>query len=276
MTEFGNKNPFGKLRTVIMHRPGAEFNLLDEPDFWGFCGRPSREKSQKEFDSLVEILSEEKVDIYFIEPSDAPSVKLCFTRDLGIVGKNGIIMGGMTRKRRGEDLYIRVLAEELDIPIFGDVRNHYFEGGDLVFIKKNEAACGIGLTSYGGYELLEELVDFKLLPVPLRNQLVHLDSALHTSDGQIALTNPDILPKELLDYLNREEFTVLSVPLNEADLFSLEIISLDSNKVIVAEDMTVTQKLLEEEGVDVLTTTNHELRKGCAGLNSLIFPLLRK
>ena len=54
MKEYGTLNTFGKLRSVLMHRPYYEFELVEDPSKWGFSAKPNKDIAAQEFDDLVE------------------------------------------------------------------------------------------------------------------------------------------------------------------------------------------------------------------------------
>ena len=81
LKDYGTKKAFGKLRAVLMHRPYYEFELIDDPDKWGFASKPNKDIAAKEFDSLVDVL---KGDLPLVEVGGggggfAPSLTAVFT-----------------------------------------------------------------------------------------------------------------------------------------------------------------------------------------------------
>ena len=62
-------NEIGKLRKVILHRPGKELNNL-MPDYLGrllFDDIPFLEEAQKEHDYFAQVLREEGVEVVYLE-----------------------------------------------------------------------------------------------------------------------------------------------------------------------------------------------------------------
>ncbi|MCD6523234.1 MAG: hypothetical protein J7K68_05840 [Candidatus Diapherotrites archaeon] len=275
--QYGTLKCFGKLRWALMHRPGEELKLVQEPSEWGFFSKPNIEKAVEEFDTLFHKLRSERVKIELIEPEEAPPPNLYYTRDLGLCTKDGIILANFREEyREGEELYLRIKAWELGIPIFAVIHNNYFEGGDFVQIADDIAALGVMRSSYGGFEEIDEYLDVTLLPVPHDRKFAHLDILFNMIREDLAILCTEVLPKEFIDFLIKNDVELVDATLQELRVLSSDVLMIKSNKVIINEEAEHTIKELEKRGVDVITTPLQELRKGGGGPGCLVFTLLRK
>ncbi len=277
MKEYGTFNPFGKLRSVLMHRPYYEFDLIEEPSKWGFASKPNKDKAAKEFDDLVDLIKAAGIDVYKVQTARTPPPNLYYTRDIGLCTTNGFVLANFKAPyRQGEELYLQITADSLDIPVFGEIRNVAFEGGDFVQINESTAALGLERTNYGGYQSISEFVDVDVLPVPHSEDFAHLDIIFNMIREDLCLACVDALPKEFLDFLKGEEIEVIPVSLDEQRILSADVLMLEANKVIIAEQCEHAITELEKRGVDVITTPLHELKKGKGGPGCLTLTLLRK
>lgn len=277
MKEYGTKNAFGKLRSVLMHRPYYEFELVEDPSKWGFAGKPNKDVAAQEFDELVKILKENRVDVYKVQTSRAPPPNLYYTRDLGLCTTNGIVLANFKATyRQGEELYLQITAQELNIPIFGEIRDVFFEGGDFVQINDTTAALGLERSSYGGYEEVCEFVDVDVLPVPHAEQFAHLDVVFNMINPKLCVACTEALPDEFTDFLKEEKIEIIDITLEQQKLLSSDVLMIEPDKVIIGEECIHSIKELEKRGVDVIPTSLHELKKGKGGPGCLTLTLLRK
>ena len=116
----------GRLRAVLMHRPGDELAVVEnkpmpeiggfgDPDKgWYWIGKtmPDLAAMQKAHDALSAALRAEGVDVILVDKAAPGRMKQVFTRDSVIGVKGGAIVTRMARKvRRGEELPVtRALA----------------------------------------------------------------------------------------------------------------------------------------------------------------------
>lgn len=277
MKEYGTKKAFGKLRSVLMHRPYGEFELVENPSKWGFASKPNKDVAAKEFDTLTSLLRENGVEVHKMHTTDFTPPNLYYARDLGICTNNGVILANFTaRYRQGEELYLQITAEELGIPVFGKIKDAHFEGGDFVQINDTTAALGLERSSYSGYEEIAEFVDIDLLPVPHGEQFVHLDVIFNMVSPALCIACERALPEEFNDFLAGEKIEIIDITVEQQKLLSADVLMLEPNKVIIGEDCVQTIAALEKRGVDVIRTPLHELKKGKGGPGCMALTLLRK
>lgn len=278
MLELGIKSAFGSLKKAVMHRPGIELGVLTVPYHWGFNSKPNREEARKEFDTIVEVLKSEGVDIYLIKTHATSTPSLYMTRDLGFIGANGLVLSSFrVRYRRGEELYLDVCSEDLGVPVFGKIRDGYFEGGDLVRITNESALVGLGRTDENGAEALREYVEIEPIPVRHTYQLgPHLDTFISMVSKDTALVYESKLPEEIFHILKVNGISRINIAHGDEGTFAANSLRIKDNKVVINEDAKATIKNLQKNGVDTIPVKMYELSKGQCGPRALVLPLLRK
>jgi hypothetical protein len=124
---WGVDNDVGRMRAVLVHRPGPEMDVIDPTKRiesigsygdveagWYFQSDsvPKISEMQAQHDALVAALRAEGVEVYEVEGVTGGRLKSCYTRDPLIMVKGGAIVCRMgARIRRGEELAItRTLA----------------------------------------------------------------------------------------------------------------------------------------------------------------------
>jgi len=275
--EYGTKKCFGKLKWAVMHKPGPELELVRNPPDWGFHGKPNIKNTMNEFDELYDNIKAEGVKIEMIDVEDAPPPNLYYTRDLGICTDDGFILANFRAEyRQGEELYLQIMSDKLDIPIFYRIMNEYFEAGDYVQINDDIAALGLTRSSYGGFEEVADAVDLTVLPVPHDRHFAHLDILFNMIREDLAIVCVNALPNEFLEFLKKNGIESVDTTLMEQEYLSSDVLMLEPNKVIINEEAEHAIRSLEKRGVDVIETPLHELKKGGGGPGCLVLTLLRK
>ncbi|MCD6414945.1 MAG: hypothetical protein J7L23_04955 [Candidatus Diapherotrites archaeon] len=274
--EYGTKSCFGKLKRVLMHKPGEELELITDPSVWGFRARPNWKKASEEMDKLINVLKEEgvKVDLVEVGP-DVPPPNLYFTKDLGVCSVNGLVLSYFRHEyRQGEELFLEAMGDRLGIPVFGRIINSYFEGGDFVQITDDVIAVGLNnRTNQDGFEQLCEFFNKVMLPV-FHKEETHLDSIFGIVDDSLAVAYEPSLPAAFKTFLSGRNFELIS--LKDKQEFAPDFITLEPDKVIIDESCNELNNVLEDYGVDVIKVGVSELKKGSGGPGSFILTLLRK
>lgn len=276
--DYGTHSCFGKLKWVLMHRPEEELQLVTDPSSWGFRARPNWKKARKEFDALYDLLKSEKVKVDLVEVGpDVPPPNLYFTRDLGVCTTNGLILSYFRHEyRQGEELFLEVMGDRLEIPLFGMIRDGYFEGGDLVYLNDKVVAVGLNhRTNKAGFEQVCEFMDEVVIPV-IHEKDVHLDAFFMVIDESLALVYEQAISDDFLTFLAGNDVDIISLTAAQQKRFAADMILLEEDKVIMGDDCEEMIPLLEEKGVDVISVSLRELKKGSGGPGSLTLTLLRK
>jgi len=279
---------FGRLRAVLVHRPGDELKLVDDPIKWLWDGIPNLEKAVEEHDELVRILEEEGVKVYYLDKrSDRP--KLYFMRDPAVIVRGGAIIGRMSLEiRRGEERLVAERLIEIGVPILRTIHGYgWFEGGNLMFLDKSTVLIGEGLrTNEEGIDqvstVLEVLGYEEVITVPIPGYLnyfpmgyVHLDVGLNFPDHEIAVVYPEAIPYNLIWELKNRGFKLIEVPREEALKMATNFLAVRPGRVIAAAGNNKTRRLLESEGIDVIEVKIDELMKGGGGVRCMTMPLVR-
>jgi hypothetical protein len=124
---WGCTSDVGRLRVVLMHRPGDELHVVqnkpmpeiggfgDPEKGWYWMGRtlPDLPAMQAAHDALAALLKSEGVEIVYVGDAAPGRMKQIYTRDSVIGVKGGAVVARLARRvRRGEELPVtRALAK---------------------------------------------------------------------------------------------------------------------------------------------------------------------
>ncbi|MEM4204938.1 MAG: arginine deiminase family protein [Candidatus Methanomethylicaceae archaeon] len=292
----------GKLRSVLVHRPGFELDgaLIDDPVWYGILKKPDLKKAQEQHDAFVEILKKEGVEIHYLNapsPAHGPYSKvnprIWATRDPGVVINGGAIISRMALpwRKKDEVFWARRVAE-LGCPILYTVNgNGTFEGGNVVWIDPKHVCIGESIrTNAEGIAQVSRIMREvggveEVITVPIPGYLenlewpaggwAHLDTIFGMADVDLALVYPPGLPYFFIEKLLSYKITLIEVPPEEAAREACNIVALEPRKFIMNADCPITRKKAEREGADVIEADLSEFVKSGGAPHCATGPLIR-
>ncbi len=219
---WGLDNDVGRIRAILLHRPGPEMAVVDPSkriesigsfgdieEGWYFQSDtvPPVAEMQAQHDALTAALEAAGVEVHHVKGVTGGRLKSCYTRDPLIMVKGGAIVSRMgTRIRRGEELAITRTLAEIGVPILRTISGTgLLEGGSFAWLNAKTAAIGVGVrvNREGAAQVAEVLqrqgVD--LIVVDLVGYDIHLDVSFLMIDRDLALVNPFGLPYVFLEQL---------------------------------------------------------------------------
>ena len=297
--EFGIRSEIGKLRSVLMHRPGDEIKKITKETLhqYHFRAVPNLTKMQNEFDDFTAILKENNVDVVLLEllTEKTHLPNLYFTRDIASITEKGLIVMNMAIEGRKDEPKIIKEALKKEIPVLVEIKKPgILEGGDLVYI--DDDALGIGFGPRSNIQGIKKLISKlkktsikEIVLIPLADFRIHLDGAFMFVDNHLAVVHePSICQQRaqiiegsstrkepFLDYLRWKGIRTITVSDEETKMFGPNLFSLGSGKVISYDWNTRIIKELEKRGLDVIPLRGKELVKGGGGPHCMTCPILR-
>lgn len=233
---WGVNTDVGRIRAILMHRPGPEMNIVDPAkriDSIGSFGDletgwyfqsdtvPPLAEMQAQHDALVAMLEAQGVEVHHVQGVDGSRLKSCYTRDPLIMVNGGAIICRMgTRIRRGEELAITRTLAHLGIPILRTLSGSaLMEGGSFAWLNARTAAigCGIRVNREGAEQVAEVLKrqGVELLVIDLVGYDIHIDGSFLMIDRDLALVDPFGLPFSFLERL--KELKIRTIEITPAD-----------------------------------------------------------
>ena len=278
------------IRVLIKHPKDAYQNqakVNEQSSQLHYFGIPDYEKALSDYEKLVGFLESSGVEIHFLPADDTTSLDSVYTHDPCVISNGGIILCTMGKEARvPESKAMEAYFESIDIPILGRIESPgTLEGGDVVWIDDRTVAVGEGYRSNAEgirqfKNLLGNHVDEVIL-VPLPHwtgsaDCLHLMSNISPIDHDLYLVYSRLLPVPFRQYLLDRQIKLIEVPDEEYDSMGCNVLAVAPRKVIMIEGNPITQKRLENEGVDVHTYDGTEISiKGSGGPTCLTRPFLR-
>jgi len=255
-----------------------QLNYSDVPDF---------KKSLIDYGTFAGLLESFGIEVHYLPEDESTSLDSIYTHDPCVVTNSGVILCLMGKKDRlSESVVMENYFQSINVPILGRIETPgTLEGGDVVWLDERTLAVGEGYRSNAEgirqlKTLLGNLVD-EVISVPLPHwtgsgDCLHLMSNVSPIDHDLYLVYSRLLPVPFRKYLLDRQIQFIEVPDEEYDSMGCNVLAVAPRKVIMIEGNPITQKRLENEGVDVHTYDGTEISiKGAGGPTCLTRPFLR-
>ena len=274
----------GKLRKVLMRRPGAEIeNLKGDPSELSLCGALDPPAIRAEFDELVKLYRANGIEVFMMDdedvPGDCPNIMFC--RDLVNGSPNGAIISRMGIKVRSPEVRAAAISlGKLGIPVAKTVNAAgTFEGACLIWIDRETALLGKGTRSNeaGVRQIEDELRNQgvkNLIRADLPHNEIHLDGMLGIADHKVVLLNTNICPEHIYLAFKNRGFNIVEVPPEEADC-AINFVALEPGKIVMRKGCVKTKALLEAAGVECMEVYVDSIRVAGGAIHCLTAPLER-
>lgn len=293
---WGVDNDVGRIRSILMHRPGAEMNVVDPrkriesigsfgdlEQGWYFQSDtvPPVAEMQAQHDALVAALKAKGVEVHFVEGVDGGRLKSCYTRDPLIMVKGGAIVNRMgTRVRRGEELSITRTLAKIGVPILRTLSGSaVMEGGSFAWINPKTCVigCGIRVNREGAEQVGEVLKrqGVELIIIDLVGYDIHIDAAFQMVDKDLAIVDPFGLPFSFLEKL--KELKVRTIEITPADnKWIVNSLAIAPGELIMPEGATNrTLDQMAKHGLRWTTLAYDKMQLNGGGIHCSTTPLIR-
>ena len=283
MSNFGTRDEFSKLKTAILCPP-THFEIRkpinDIQKKWHELGSgPDAAKAIQQYNDFKNTLIHQGVNVWELPPSE-PFTYQVFTRDIGVVAGIGAVIANLKfDPRKGEEKEVIKALEASGIGIsFTFEDPAIFEGGDWVFMDKENVLLGMGDRT--NPEALDQLSVFlpsvRFHPVYLPEGILHLDVVLNIVSSNIALAHSPALADETLALLESHQFRIIDVSSEEQETMGTNALAIGNNKILAAAINQQVNGNMKKEGLDVIEMDLSEILKGGGGPRCMTLPVLRE
>jgi N-dimethylarginine dimethylaminohydrolase len=291
---WGANSEVGRLRAVLMRRPGAELERIradawdptmqalvdpEEGWYWESNEPPVVALVQEQYDGLLGVLEAEGVEVHFAPAIETRFSKAMYMRDPLVTVPSGAIIGRLApRMRRGEEASVTQAAASLGIPILRTiVGTGLVEGGSFAKLTPKVAAFGTSIRCNDeGTRQLEETLRYlgiELIAVPMSGFSIHLDGAFAMVDTDKALVHASALPYWFLSHVN--DLGIETIWCHPDELWAINSLTLRPGRVIMCDGYPYTADSLERRGIEVLRIPYDEIQKNGGGIHCSTMELIR-
>jgi len=299
---------YGRLRTVLMHAPGKELDLVSPQEYerYLFADAVDSEEFRRQHERFIDALRSEGVNVVLVtevlrqQPELLNSIErlpnLVYTRDTVAVTRAGYVLTRMGNPvRRSETEIVEATLRQLAIPMLMKTRAPAtIEGGDLVFFDDETALVGVGnrTNKRGLRELMTATTKSglrRLVGVELPSWVLHLDGTMMVVDRDLAVVHARSLrgaasvfangkpSKRLrfLEFLKASGMRLIEVTDYERQKRATNVIAIGPRKVVGYAGNARVRREFSENGVDFIQIEASELIRGFGGPRCMTAPIVR-
>lgn len=280
----GISTQYSTLKSVLLHRPGAEISDLVDADAVQMLALPDPDIASKQHDSIANAYRGQGVEVKYVDPPGTPTPNQMFVADLMFMTPEGAILARpASTVRAGEERWVARMLAEMGVPIIRSVRGTgVFEGADAAWIDETTVMLATGhRTNHEGAEQVRGILNemgVDVFHVGLPYGSMHLMGTLRIVDKDLALCWPGRVPYNAVAELRDRGFSVYFIPsLDEAGRgMPLNFVTLSPRKVLMPAGNPVTEEFYADLGIDAVTVEIDELVKAAGAIGCLTGILERK
>ncbi|MBN1955687.1 MAG: amidinotransferase [Anaerolineae bacterium] len=270
----GLDSEWATLKAVLLHRPGAEFDAITDPNAAQMLAPLDLERAQRQHDDLAHAYRDANVVVHYVEPDQEPSPNLMFVADLMFMTPEGAVVARpASTVRAGEERFVARRLADLGIPILRSVRGQgTFEGADAIWIDARAAfvATGLRTNQEGAAQVAASLQELgvETVHVGLPYGSMHLMGELRFVDRDLALAWPGRVPYAAVAALRQRGCTVHTIP-DEQEArqgSALNFVTLGPRRILMPAGNPLTQAFYERLGITCCVVEIDELRQAAGGI----------
>lgn len=297
---WGVSNAVGRVKKVLVHRPGAEVLELTkctyEPEAGALILRneqnqirsyckakqpPNLDLMQAQHDAMTRALREAGAEVIQLEGESTRWTNRLFPRDVGMVIPGGVVLSRFAMNfRSGENRLAQQTFGKIGMPIMGAIQGKGFvEGGSFQVIDEKTAFIGRSVrVNQEGIEQLRQILSWQgmeLVAVDLPAHLIHLDEAFMMLDVDKALVDPTLLPNWFLELLKTRGIQLIFVDPQDPPLTN-NFLTLAPGKVLFPATGERTIERLARHNIEIIAVDVSEINTMGGGIHCSTLVLSRE
>ena len=296
---------FGRLRTVMLHCPGEEWQLLTSENYpaWLFDELPDHDGFREEHAQYAALLRQYDVEV--LELADHVTMQrelmhrlpnICYMHDSSVISSNGAFLSKMAYwGRQHEEIVVKEALGKLGISILHEFADDdAFEGcllfaPDVLFLAKTERHSQKSIERFIPYAL-NYFREILYTEVPVARRFMHPDTVLNRVREDLALVFlPGLLRSYRITAERREEVDVqrymaargvelITVSEEEQRRWATTFVPLEPGTIFHYDIALApsTRRTLEHRGVKIIEFHPHYMLAGGGSLRCLTLRIWRE
>ncbi len=276
--DWGVDSEVGRLRAVLMRRPGKEVEGVTDPAGPRWLEVMDPEKARAQHDALAGIYHDNGVAVHYIEEMRPDRPNAFFVRDLVLMTPEGAILARPAMAtRRGEEAYAARALAKLGVPIIKTVCGQgTFEGANVLWIDRKTVFLGVGnrTNAEGARQVEEELRNVgveEVIQFQVPFGQAHIDGICNLADRDVAVLFPWQVPHVAAEALLNRGYRILEVAWpEEAKLgMAINFVALEPGKIVMPSGCPRSREIYEKAGLTVIEADISELRRGWGSIHCM-------
>ena len=300
---------YGRLRTVVMHAPGAELDLISPRTYerFLFADAVDAERFRSDHERFVEVLRSEGVNVVLLAELLRDQIELLrsmerlpnlvYTRDTAAITRSGYVLARMKNSvRQAEARIVETALRRLGIPtLMRPKPPATLEGGDAIFLDEDTLLLGVGNRTSN--RALHQIATVgtksglrRLIAVPLPPSVIHLDGTMMVIDRDLVIVHRPSLRgtasvfeegrlsrrADFLRFLSAGGMSLIDVTDYERQRRGTNVICVGPRKAVGYGGNARLRRELVKNGVDLVEIEGSELIRGFGGPRCMTLPTLRE
>ena len=273
----GIRSEYAPLKSVLLHEPGKELTVSDDPNDMQMIGILDVARTQRQHQALAQAYEKAGIAIHYVQPDNPATPNQMFCADLFFMTPEGAILARpASTVRAGEERWVARRLTEIGVPIIRSIRGHgTFEGADAMWLDDKTVIVGCGFrTNDEGADQLESILsemDVELIRIDMSVGAMHLMGMLRIVADNLAIAWPKRFVHRGVNALRDRGYQVAWLP----DLTEVEqrkafnIVTLGPRKIMMPAGCPVTQGFFEELGIECIAVEMDELVKAAGAIGCL-------
>ncbi len=273
----GIDSEYGRLKSVLLHRPGAELAASADPEAVQMIQPLDLARAAGEHDALVKVYRDHGVDVHYVDPPSLPTANQMFCADLMFATPEGVIPARpASTVRAGEERWVARRLADLGVPILRMLTGTAtFEGADAAWLDPKTVLIGRGLRTNreGAEQVAGALADIgtQAIIVDLPFGTMHFMGLLRICDRDLAIVWPRRTPHAVVEALRARDIEVAFLPASDDFEFrsAFNFVTLGPRKILMVGDNGQATDFYTGLGLECLETPCAELRKAAGAVGCL-------
>ena len=276
--DWGVSSEIGRLRAVLLRRPGPELDAVTDFDAMQMRSDLSPDRVRGEHDALAAAYRAAGVAVHYVERGRLDKPNAMFVRDLMLMTPEGaIVTRPASTVRAGEERLVAEALAQLGVPILMSVHGSgTFEGADVIWVDEHLCflAEGLRTNEEGAHQverILREIGVSEVVRVGLPHGAMHLDGLLAIVDRDLAVIWPRRTPFKVVDTLRKRGFRFIEVE-NEREAqhyLPMNFVALAPGEILMPVGGLVMQQKYEAAGVRCRVVDIGECIKAGGGIHCM-------
>lgn len=279
----GSGSEVAALEAVLLHEPGPELDIVDDPDRFQMLDRMDPHRARLQHRALAEAYARRGVEVHGVDPDGEVSPNLMFVADLVFMTpEGGILCRPASTVRAGEERHVARRLACMGVPILRSIRGRgVFEGADAAWLDERTVLLATGLrTNEEGARQVSDVLGqlgVTVIGTDMPPGTMHLMGQLRFLDRNLALVWPGRVSEATVRALQGRGYEILDAPDEEEARrgMALNLVTLGPRDVIMPSGNPRTQELLERRGVRCTVVDIDELARGAGGIGCMTGILAR-
>ncbi|KAB8129374.1 hypothetical protein F9U64_15300 [Gracilibacillus oryzae] len=232
------------------------------------------QRAKEEHKKFVQALEENGVEVISLEPNEKFNEQV-FTRDIGFTIGDTVFISYMEKDIRKKEVEVLTAYLDKNNLSYHRLNTPAIEGGDVV-VSNDYVFVGVSTrTTMEAIEALQsQLCDRKVVPLPIRKDILHLDCVFNLVSEKEALIYSPAFNKEDVAWLS-DKYDLIEVSDKEQFTLGTNVLSIGNKKIIALPINPKVNKDLTDRGYQIIEVPFSEIIKSGGSFRCCSMPIVR-